>query len=530
MAIRKIIKRATDALFTNTEFDGTEATRMVKGTTGQRASAEAGDLRFNTTTNLMEYYDGSQWKSIDSPPTISSISPTVETDANADIVITGSNFQSGATVKFVGDDGTEYASPTVTIDSGTQITATTPSTALSVANEPYDVVVTNVSGLSGTLADALDAGGVPTFNESAGSLGTFYDTGTPSRTGISVDAGATDPDGDTITYSLASGDSLPAGLSLNTSTGEISGDADAVGSETTTTFTIEAATASDTSTRQFSITIKAPVIQEFTSVTSGSFSVPSGITTVDVLVVAGGGAGGGAYHGAGGGAGGLIYRPAFPVTPGGSVPYNVGGGGASSNDGSLPSPSLGDNGQNSTFGGLTALGGGRAATNNGDAQPGGSGGGGSQGHYSPSNSLGTQPQQPGDSGTYGFGNPGGTVPSTSWISGAGGGGAGGAGADGNGDNAPGQYLGGAGGVGKQYDISGSQVYYAGGGSGCNTNVSQSDVAGGQGGGGYGSATRSPQADGVTNRGGGGGGAERGSPGSNWYRGGSGGSGIVIVKY
>ena len=201
MAIRKIIKRATDALFTNTEFDGTEATRMVKGTTGQRASAEAGDLRFNTTTSLMEYYDGVQWKSIDSPPIISSISPTVETDPSANIVITGSNFQSGATVKFVGDDGTQYPSPTVTIDSATQITATTPTTALSVANEPYDVVVTNSSGLAGTLADALDAGGVPAFTESAGSLGIVYDS---ARTGLSFDAGATDPDGDTITYSISS--------------------------------------------------------------------------------------------------------------------------------------------------------------------------------------------------------------------------------------------------------------------------------------------------------------------------------------
>ena len=93
MAIRKIIKRATDALFTNPEFDGTEAARIVKGTTGERANVEAGDLRFNTTTTLMEYYDGTLWKSIDSPPLISSISPTVESDANANIVITGTNFQ-----------------------------------------------------------------------------------------------------------------------------------------------------------------------------------------------------------------------------------------------------------------------------------------------------------------------------------------------------------------------------------------------------------------------------------------------------
>ena len=534
MAIRKIIKRATDALFTNTEFDGTEATRMVKGTTGERANVEAGDLRFNTTTNLMEYYDGTLWKSIDSPPLISSINPTVETDPSANIVITGSNFQSGATVKFVGNDGTDYPSPTVTIDSGTQITATTPSTALSVANEPYDVVVTNVSGLSGTLADALDAGGVPAFTESAGSLGIFYDS---QRTGISVDGGATDPDGDTITYSVSAG-SLPSGLSLNTTTGEISGTATAVGSQTTSTFTISAATASDTSTRQFTITINAPVITSYTS-SSGSFSVPTGLAAVDVLVVAGGGGGGG-RAGGGGGAGGLIYRPAFPVTPGDSISYTVGSGSA----GGPGNPGgKGQTGADSVFGTLTAKGGGGggdAADDPADrssGRPGGSGGGMGYGGYSASLSTATQPQQPGDSGTYGFGNRGGAGSgdgeqsqgfggSSSDYNSAGGGGAGGVGQDGGNPS----YGAGDGGIGKQYDISGSQVYYAGGGGGGSHAPHGQLASGGQGGGGNGALGpgQNNGGQGTANRGGGAGGASTDSgPGGS---GGTGGSGIVIVKY
>ena len=502
MAIRKIIKRATDALFTNTEFDGTEATRMVKGTTGQRASAEAGDLRFNTTTSLMEYYDGVQWKSIDSPPIISSISPTVETDPSANIVITGSNFQSGATVKFVGDDGTQYPSPTVTIDSATQITATTPTTALSVANEPYDVVVTNSSGLAGTLADALDAGGVPAFTESAGSLGIVYDS---ARTGLSFDAGATDPDGDTITYSISAG-TLPSGLSLNTSTGAITGDANAVGSDTTSTFTVSAATSSDTSTRQFTIEIKAPVITSYTS-SSGSFSVPSGITAVDVLVVAGGG--GGTLNVAGGGAGGLIYRPAFPVTPGGSVSYVIGSGGG-----------RGVNGQDSTFGGLTAKGGGKGAGENGtNASPGGSGGGASDGAPGSTGGTGIQPQQSGDSGTYGFGNPGGNEGNPA-NQGGGGGGAAQAGSPGD-TQSGGSQSGGKGGHGKAYSISGSSTYYSGGGGGAG---SSSGSPGGQGGGGDGSnSSQGVASPGQANRGGGGGGGYA-------TQGGTGGSGVVIVTY
>ena len=145
----KIAGSNLDVSFENITDTGTEGTRVATGTTAQRGST-TGQFRFNSTTNLAEYYDGNAFKIIDSPPTISGISPTTETDANANIVITGSNFLSGATVKFIGNDGTEFASPSVTINSITQITATTPSSALTVANEPYDVVVTNSSGLSAT--------------------------------------------------------------------------------------------------------------------------------------------------------------------------------------------------------------------------------------------------------------------------------------------------------------------------------------------------------------------------------------------
>ena len=578
MAIDKITLQATDNLFVNTEITGTEAAKMPVGTTGERANEQAGDIRFNSSSALMEYYDGTQWKSIDAPPLVSSISPTTESDPNANITITGANFATSVTVKFVGNDGTEYSSPSVTRNSTTEVVATTPATALSVANEPYDVVVTNTSSsLSGTLADALDAGGVPAFNESAGSLGTVYDSG---RTGLSFDAGATDPDGDTITYSVSVG-ALPSGLSLNTSTGAITGDATAVGSDTTSTFTISAATSSDTSTREFSITIAAPVVTTYTSVASGTFSVPSGISSVDVLLVAGGGSGGSA---GGGGAGGLIYRPQFPVTPGGSVSYTVGDGGAGLGTKQTPGPSQSNNsgnpGQNSIFGTLTALAGGGGGAYNGSqspsgtagGRPGGSGGGGGAYHPQNGGGAGNQPSQPGDSGTYGFGNPGGfgTDPSSTFGSG-GGGGAGAAGGPTNNSTwAPVTRGGGDGGIGKAYDISGTSYYYAGGGGGgCQAPGGGTAGAGygGQGGGGGGTVWDSsggaypgagapmyngnvgeqgtnnnqtqgvPQAGGVggnvwadggdaaANSGGGGGGA-----GISVTYGGAGGSGIVIVKY
>ena len=502
---------------------------LPNGTTAQRPTPASGMIRFNATIGLAEYYDGSQWKSIDAPPVVSSISPTTETDANANITISGSNFQSGATVKFVGNDGTEYNSPSVTFNSVSEIVATTPSTALSVANEPYDVKVENPSGLSGTLGDGLDAGGVPAFTTSAGTV-TIYD----SERGTSFDAGATDPDGDTITYSVSSG-SLPAGASLNSSTGAITGFS-AVGTDTASTFTISAATASDTSTRTWTLNIKAPIITSYTS-SSGSFTVPSGIAAVDVLLVGGGGGGGG-RAGAGGGAGGLVYRPLFPVTPGGSVSYSIGSGGG----GGGQAGGKGTTGQNTTFGTLTAQGGGGAGDAGDEGTPdapsqtegrdGGSGGGHGYGQITTAGlaGAGTQPQQPGDSGTYGFGNPGGYGSGHPQAAGGvggqyncgGGGGAGAAGGQGDGTNS------GDGGAGKQYSISGSATYYAGGGGGGSHTPHGPASSGGQGGGGNGAINAQNGSSGSANRGGGGGGA--GSQGGPGGTGGTGGSGIVIVSY
>tara|TARA_Y200000002_G_scaffold323834_1_gene285188 strand:+ start:1634 stop:3433 length:1800 start_codon:yes stop_codon:yes gene_type:complete len=72
-------------------------------------------------------------------------------------------------------------------------------------------------------------------------------------------------------------------------------------------------------------------IFSFTANGPHTYTVESGVTNVNVLVVGGGGGGGsGGYNavkGGGAGAGGLIYYPNYPVTPGGSVAVVVGVGG-----------------------------------------------------------------------------------------------------------------------------------------------------------------------------------------------------------
>ena len=42
----------------------TGSLRLPKGTTGNQINPSIGDIRFNTTTGFMEYYDGVDWRSI----------------------------------------------------------------------------------------------------------------------------------------------------------------------------------------------------------------------------------------------------------------------------------------------------------------------------------------------------------------------------------------------------------------------------------------------------------------------------------
>jgi hypothetical protein len=162
-----------------------------------------------------------------------------------------------------------------------------------------------------------------------------------------------------------------------------------------------------------------------TFTTNDVWEVPAGVTSVDVLVVGGGGGGGYGttlgddYGGGGGGAGGLIYKEGHSVTPGSLITVTIGAGGLGNTDGSA----RGTNGGNSAFGTLIALGGGGGATRNAN-QNGASGGSGGGAYGSGTGGTGLQPSQSGDSGTYGFGNNGGST-SVGYI--CSGGGAGGIG-------------------------------------------------------------------------------------------------------
>ena len=485
------------------------------GGTFAGTTAVAGMIRFNTTTALMEYYDGTIWKSIDSPPTISSVSPTTYSGASgATITVNGANFGTGAVVTFISANNTEYTAGTTTLVNQGQLTATTPQ-AFTVAQGPLSIRVTNLSGLAVTFSSCLATGNVPSWSTTSGSLGTVFNSALSGRT---FTIAANDPDsGSTLTYSIISG-VLPTGMSLNTSTGVISGTVTGVTSDTTYTFGARVTDdGGNTADSSFSITVKAQTVVSFTSTGSSSWTVPTGLTSVQALVVAAGGGGGfatGFEAGGGGGAGGVVYHATYPVSPGGSIPYTVGSGGASGNGNTPPGNNQGacTNGGPSVFGAITANGGGFGGGQYWYAGPGGSGGGqAGNGCGAPGSAT-----QGNSGGGLGYGNNGGA--SQPGLNGAAtGGGGGGAGGVGN----YGGPTAGPGGPGLSYSITGSPVYYGGGGGGA-AYSSGPGGSGGNGGGGTG-GTNSGGGAGTPNRGGGGGGNQQSS-------GGTGGPGVVIIAY
>jgi hypothetical protein len=268
---------------TNITDTGTEGTKVASGTTAQRGST-TGQIRFNSTIGLAEYYTGTAFKAIDAPPTVSSLDVTeVDSQAggNQTIVITGSGFNSGATVTFVGNAGTDFNASTVTIDSATQITAVAPKASFLNAQEPYGVKVENTSGLSGTLASQINVDTSPSWQTASGTLATINDIDTGTHSTVS----ATDADGDTIVYSETTSVLSGAGLSLNSSTGAISGNPTDVSASTTNTFTLRATANTKTVDRSFNIIVN-PVLDGASSAranTSASSIKTLTSTTTDGL-------------------------------------------------------------------------------------------------------------------------------------------------------------------------------------------------------------------------------------------------------
>ena len=182
-------------------------------------------------------------------PTISSFTPsTLTVTSGGAITINGAGFISIPTVRFINQStGAVVEASAVSFTSVTQISATMPA---SQTEGTYKFVVENSNGLSVQSSTAITYSDGPTWTTSAGSLGSFQE-----GDAVSVTVAATDGSETIDTFAITSG-SLPGGLSLNTSTGVISGTASEVGSDTTSNFTIRATDdEGQTADRAFTITI-----------------------------------------------------------------------------------------------------------------------------------------------------------------------------------------------------------------------------------------------------------------------------------
>ena len=282
----------------------------------------------------------------------------------------------------------------------------------------------------------------------------------------------------------------------------------------------------------------------FTAIGSNSWTAPSGVTSVDLLIIAGGGAGGSGAWGGGGGAGELVFYSGYTVSSSSAKNISVGRGGVSGTADLIPANNRSETGtvswvgsaidvvaQGGGFGASYGYGSGAVYTTGGN---GGSGGGGNE--QNPASPGGASTKSSSGSRT-GYGNIGGF--SSPFVSGGGGGGSGTAGSNaaastggngGDGTNLFATWLsainsGMSGITGWQTATSTGYIAAGGGGGASNTRGN-----GGTGGGGNGiiNATSGNGESGVANTGSGGGGTGYNS--SAAQKGGNGGSGLIIIKY
>jgi hypothetical protein len=490
-ASNNTIALGTPASVTLTNASGLPLSTGVTGTlpTGNGGtnltSYTAGDLIYASATNtLANRAIGATgtvltvagglptWADIPDQPVINSVSPSSFSGASGTtFTVTGVGYASGAVVTFVGNDNTQFTAAVTTFSSTTSLTATTP-VAFPISNSPYGVTVTLLTGATTNRAALITAGTAPSWTTSSGSLGSFAET-----TSVSVTVIATDPDGGAITYSLVSGafpsgitlnsstgvisgtapgetvdttysftlratdvgtnttdrafsitildnvapvwvtpsgnlgtiydqsrtgitytlsatdvqtvsysvfsGALPTGMTLNSSTGVISGTPDAVGSNTTFNFTVAASDGALSTNRAFDIIVNGPTTVLYTS-GSGTFTTFAGVNNFTATVSGGGGGGANANCSGGrrasGGGGGASQKQYNAQSPGTNYNYAVGGGGNATNIGNCVG--IGGSGGGSTFGPISGNGGGGGQAGTpaqGFVEVGGSGGTGSGG-------------------------------------------------------------------------------------------------------------------------------------------------------
>ena len=516
---------------------------IIGGTVGDVLS-----FTFKTTYNTT-----SETTEIGAGPVILSTTPLSLPNINSTTVVTGLNFATDIAATFTGTDNLARNAKSVVRGSANSLVITRPDT-LPIAYSPYTLTVANPSvGYQPTGSNSN------TISITAGTNPVWQTTSTPAVNinvvySYSLVATKSDTGGSISSYTVISG-SLPTGLSLNTSSGLISGTPTVGGNYS---FTVRA---TDSGGNTADLVLSIGVISGGTLTSDATYfyrtfnangTFLTGALNADILAISGGGAGGAGFNsqaaGGGGGAGGVLYTASQTLTSG-SYTVAVGAGGLNAGAGAAAPYTSAVVGVRSSFTGGSILispygGGGGTSYPDDQGYPAVSvgSGGGAGGAGRTGTNVGGQAGTSGQGGNGGYQT--GTGQSNGSTSCGGGGGAGG-----NGGSGTASSVGGNGGSGTNTyaswitaitsamtSVSGwstatSTGYIAGGGGGACTANGQQAQAGVGGGGRPGAGTGNTGGNngnaGIDNTGGGGGGASAGSVSTS---GGNGGSGIVVVRY
>jgi hypothetical protein len=561
--------------------NGVSAIKIPADTSNNRPpTGLAGYIRYNTSTNIIEYWNNSTntWAPISEPsPSISSISPLSVPDNSGGTIdvsvnIIGENFGSQPpVVYFIGSDSVERLASSVTnVVSGSQVRAILPSSVFDASNqEPFAVKLVSASSLFSVTTippNVIDINTPPYFitqsplpDISNNSLvNPFTLTGQ-----LDISAGDIDIDDNTLTFTSPSpnpiSDIQSGALTINSSSGVVTGTLSNPGANTTYNFNVKITdTASNFRVKLYSFSFTVPQLVTFTTsglttsttyLTSGSTidqqgsasggSVIGGWTIVAFtagsagtlsfnnytgqvrfLMVGGGGPGGTDIGGGGGGGGILDQKQSFSA----STAYVL--------TVATSTASTIGNATGSISGSTTSI------TGTGLIAPiiaGGGGGGGNEvsGDAEGMNGRaelggggggGARKQAGGTGDSYGSGRGGNGGTNTTGGSGSHtgcGGGGGGLyinGSVSSGNDVSSQVKTGA--NGKQSNIDGNNYYYGGGGGGTSYNDSAAGGSGGLGGGGGGSGAN----DGGAGGSGGGSARNAGSSGQAGQQSAAGGAG------
>jgi hypothetical protein len=372
----------------------TGAFDMPAGTTAERpASAGLGWTRLNTDTGSVEVYDGTNWNAV-TRPFISGVTGTIYAEATSNLVVSGQNFTSTITVRFL-EGGSTVADVTgVSVSSGSATVAVPAAVYGQTAGDTIEIKVINSDG-------TLSANGVNKTVQALPTGGTITTSGSyrihtfTSSSSLVVPSGLTLSNVEYVVVAggggggsgngapSASGGGGGAGGYRSSVTGEMSGGGNSAESKLTLTASSYTVTIGAGGTGVYDNRGNSGSNTVFGSITSlggsgggcGSLYPPT----------SGGSGGGGDYGGGGAGTSGQGYAGGA----GRSSPYFGGGGGGAGQTGRDYNTNAGRNGdggygvQSSINGTATwrAGGGGSGvyAGNDTGVGLGGSGGGGNGG-------------------------------------------------------------------------------------------------------------------------------------------------------